>query len=124
MGIGGLRNLAGECFGMATYQADFGQTLGFYGLGRGFYVVWPFIGPSSARDSVGFAGDVALYPVTWVAPTDVSLGATAHTRVNDLSFHIGDYEGLKKVAIDPYTAVRDAYAQHRAAAVERAKTDR
>ena len=35
---------------------DFGQTLGRWGIGHGFYIVWPFLGPSSVRESIGFVG--------------------------------------------------------------------
>jgi ABC-type transporter lipoprotein component MlaA len=56
VGIGGLRNCAKECFGIDGRYADFGQTLGKYGIGFGFYVVWPILGPSSPRDTVGWMG--------------------------------------------------------------------
>ncbi len=124
LGIGGLRNIGGDCFGMKTHDADFGETLGYYGLGQGFFIVWPVLGPSTARDTVGYAGDVALYPPTWFAPTTVSAAASAHNHVNNLSFHLGEYESLKKAAVDPYIAVRSAYVQNRAAAVEEVRSDR
>ena len=122
IGVGGLRDCAKECFGITGRDADFGQTLGKYGLGFGIYIVWPFIGPSSARDSVGFAVDWGLSPTTYViwpesAKDDLinplSVILFAHNKVNYTSFHIGDYEALKAAAIDPYVAMRDFYAQYR-----------
>jgi phospholipid-binding lipoprotein MlaA len=123
VGVGGLRDCATECFNIQGRDADFGQTLGSYGIGHGFYFVWPFLGPSSARDSVGLAGDWALKPTTyigssseWISPE--SLGLYVHESVNTTSFHIGDYETFKGAAIDPYVAMRDAYIQYRAKALK------
>jgi phospholipid-binding lipoprotein MlaA len=92
---------------------DLGQTLGNYGLGNGIYLVWPILGPSTLRDSIGRAGDFFLDPVSYVEPTEASLGIRAFDTVNNTSFRIGDYESLKKSAIDPYTALRDVYLQVR-----------
>ncbi|MBW2597833.1 MAG: VacJ family lipoprotein [Deltaproteobacteria bacterium] len=92
---------------------DLGQTLGNYGLGNGFYLVWPILGPSTLRDSIGRAGDFFLDPVSYVEPTEASVGIRAFDTVNNTSFHIGDYEALKKSAIDPYTALRNIYLQVR-----------
>ncbi|MFO7970507.1 MAG: VacJ family lipoprotein [Desulfobacterales bacterium] len=92
---------------------DLGQTLGNYGLGNGFYLVWPILGPSTLRDSIGRAGDFFLDPVSYVEPAEASMGIRAFDTVNNTSFRIGDYESLKKSAIDPYTALRDVYLQVR-----------
>ena len=122
IGVGGLRDCAGECFGIKGRDADFGQTLGKYGVGFGFYIVWPILGPSSPRDTVGFVGDWLLKPTTylesgWFNP--VTLGLTAHETVNTTSFHLGDYEAIKAAAIDPYVAIRDGYVQHRTEQLKR-----
>ena len=92
---------------------DLGQTLGNYGLGNGFYLVWPILGPSTLRDSIGRAGDFFLDPVSYAEPAEASMGIRAFDTVNNTSFRIGDYESLKKSAIDPYTALRDVYLQVR-----------
>jgi len=92
---------------------DLGQTLGNYGLGNGFYLVWPILGPSTLRDSIGRAGDFFLDPVSYVEPAEASMGIRGFDMVNNTSFRIGDYESLKKAAIDPYTALRNVYLQIR-----------
>lgn len=92
---------------------DLGQTFGNYGIGKGFYIVWPIFGPSTLRDSIGRAGDFFLYPVNYVDPAEASIGIRAFDTVNNTSFRIGDYESFKKSAIDPYTALRDVYLQIR-----------
>lgn len=122
IGVGGLRDCAKECFGINGCHADFGQTLGTYGLGFGFYIVWPILGPSSPRDTVGWVGDLYLTPQSylssgWISPK--STGLYAHEKINYTSFHIGDYEAIKGAAIDPYIAMRDAYVQYRKKLIER-----
>jgi len=122
VGVGGLRDCAGECFGIKGRDADFGQTLGKYGVGFGFYIVWPILGPSCPRDTVGFAGDWLLRPTTYLSSNwfdPVSIGLYAHEAVNTTSFHLGDYESIKAAAIDPYVAIRDGYVQHRTEELKR-----
>jgi phospholipid-binding lipoprotein MlaA len=116
VGIGGLADTAKECFGINGRAADFGQTLGKYGVGFGFYIVWPILGPSSPRDTVGWVGDRMLSPTTYVSSESMSpegTGLFVHERINYTSFHIGNYEAIKDAAIDPYIAMRDAYVQYR-----------
>lgn len=121
IGIGGLSDVAGA-LGVKKQEADFGQTLGHYGIGHGFYIVWPVLGPSSLRDTVGFVGDRLMYPLTYVSESDLSFEATvgisAHEKVNDTSFKIGDYESFKKAVVDPYTAMRDSFLQYRKKKIE------
>lgn len=97
-----------------TPDADLGLTLARHGVGNGIYLVWPFLGPSTLRDSVGWLGGYFLDPISYVQPREASLGVRGYGQVNSLSFRIGDYESLKDAAIDPYLAVRDAYLQNRA----------
>jgi phospholipid-binding lipoprotein MlaA len=94
-------------------EEDLGQTFGNYGIGNGFYIVWPFLGPSTLRDTVGMAGDLFLNPVNYVRPAEAALGITAYEKVNTTSFYIGDYEAIKEASLDPYSAIRDAYIQNR-----------
>jgi phospholipid-binding lipoprotein MlaA len=117
-GVCGLVDAAKEDLGIKQQDEDLGQTLGSYGIGHGFYIVWPFLGPSSARDTVGKVGDFFLDPVYYINPTESGVGITVYDKVNETSLHIGDYEDLKKSAIDPYISIRDAYLQHRKKQVE------
>ncbi|MDM8537336.1 VacJ family lipoprotein [Desulfobacterales bacterium HSG17] len=92
---------------------DLGQTLGAYGIGNGFYIVLPFLGPSTLRDSIGTVADSFLSPGTYVEPMSASVGITAFDKINSLSFRLGDYETLKEAALEPYESLRNAYIQHR-----------
>jgi phospholipid-binding lipoprotein MlaA len=118
-GFGGLLDIASDKdIDIPKKDADLGQTLGVYGVGHGFYIVWPFVGSSSARDSVGLVGDYYLYPVSYIQPWYTWLGVRGYEMVNDTSLSIGDYESLKEAAIDPYGAIRDAYVQYRQKLIE------
>ncbi len=114
IGVLGFGSPADKCPKLAPPGSeDLGQTLGNYGLGNGFYIVWPILGPSTLRDSIGRVGDFFLDPVSYVESTEASIGIRAFDTVNNTSFRIGDYESLKKSAIDPYTALRNIYLQVR-----------
>ncbi len=118
-GVGGFLDPASsKQLNIPKNEADLGQTLGVYGLGQGFYIVLPVLGPYSARDSIGIAGDYFLYPVSYITPWYDWLAVRAYEEVNDTSLRIGDYEFLKESAIDPYIALRDAYSQYRQKKVE------
>jgi len=113
VGVGGLFDVA-RSEGFPAKNEDFGQTLGFYGLGPGFYIVWPLFGPSTLRDSVGFAADGFLDPAPYVVDDfELYLGIEALDRENELSLDKDTYEGIKKDALDPYLFVRNAYIQNR-----------
>jgi len=117
-GMFGLGNPAKEHPALNPPDEDLGQSFGAWRIGNGFYVVWPFLGPATLRDSVGLVGDMFLNPVFYVKPMEASIAITAGDTVNETSFRIGDYEALKDAAIDPYISIRDAYVQHRKKKVE------
>jgi len=104
-------------------EEDFGQTLGHYNVGNGFYIVWPLVGPSTLRDTVGSIGDWAVNPFAFMKLINVQAGElTSNTTnvimfglrtVNNTSLRLGDYEMLKSAALDPYEAFRNAYIQNR-----------
>lgn len=112
-GVLGFGDPAGKYPSLTPDAEDLGQTFGRYGLGNGIYIVWPFLGPSSLRDTVGLVGDHFLNPVSYVEPSLASTGIKAYKTVNGLSLRIGEYEALKEAAVEPYVAFRDAYVQHR-----------
>ena len=117
-GLAGFMDVAKSHYGIKAHDEDIGQTLGSYGIGHGFYLVWPILGPSSLRDTVGLVGDTLLNPVTYVNPIETAIGIRAYDKVNETTFHIGDYEDMKEAAIDPYVSLRNGYLQHRRKQVE------
>jgi phospholipid-binding lipoprotein MlaA len=114
IGLLGLGNLAGQYPELVIPdEEDLGQTFAKYGIGNGFYIVWPILGPSTLRDSIGLVGDAYLNPVNYVKPVEAELGIRGVDIVNHTSFHIGEYEALKEASIDPYVAIRNSYLQYR-----------
>jgi len=117
LGFGGLNNFAQKYVGIQLGDEDFDQTLGSYGIGNGFYLMLPVLGPSSLRGVVGRAGDWFINPINYAQPWELSWGAWGVEKVSWTSFYIGEYEAFKKASIDPYTAMRNAYIQNRKALV-------
>lgn len=122
MGSAGFANLAKDKKSIVPVDdsgEDFGQTLGRWGFGPGFYIVWPFIGPSSLRDSFGRIGDYFTDPIFYLQPWLLSTGTEAAFRFNDLGAVLPSYTDLKSIAVDPYTAMREAYISVRQAQIAR-----
>jgi phospholipid-binding lipoprotein MlaA len=94
-------------------EEDLGQTLAKYGLDNGFYIVWPLLGPSTVRDSIGTVGGLFLNPVFYIEHTETAVSISAVNFTNKKSFYIGEYEVFKSAALDPYVAMRGAYIQYR-----------
>ena len=118
VGILGFHDPARDKYGLELTDDDLGQPLGVYGLGNGFYLVLPILGPSTLRDTAGFIGDQFLNPIRYVKPQEASIGISAGKFTNKASLHIGEYESLKADALDPYVATRDIYIQYRKNKVE------
>ena len=118
VGIFGFGNPAGNHLDLKKSDEDFGQTLGSYGIGDGAYVVWPILGPSTLRDTVGDCGDAFLRLTFYIEPLWASAGVWSFDRINSLSFSMGDYEALKDAAFEPYIAIKDGYLQLREKKIE------
>ena len=110
-----------------SHDEDFGQTLGHYGVGSGFHIVLPFFGPSNARDTLGLVADGYISPLIYIENlekykipnnADQSLGILTVDFINKTSLHLGEYESLKKDAIDLYPFLRDTYEQKRNSDIE------
>lgn len=114
IGVAGFGDPAKNWWALEKVNRDLGQTLGRYGIGPSFYIHWPIIGPSCARDTVGYVGDLFLDPVSYLVPNlEYYVGIKSYDTVNNTSLQAGEYEDFKKAAIDPYVALRDAYYQYR-----------
>jgi phospholipid-binding lipoprotein MlaA len=118
LGVGGFGDFAKGQLDIKRKNEDLGQTFGTYGIGHGFYLVWPILGPSSLRDTVGLVGDGFLNPINYIRPVATSIAITSYDTVNHTSLHIGDYEDIIEAAVDPYVSIRDAYVQNRKKKVE------
>lgn len=136
VGIAGFFDFAKE-IDLVTPEEDFGQTLGFYGVKPGPYLVLPLLPPFTVRDFTGFLGDIALNPINWlVAPilevkgvpsviahknrmtsSVIQTGSRVGEIINERSRNLEKFQGVEEATLDLYTAVRNAYLQKRARAI-------
>lgn len=113
-GLGGLIDVAGAT-GNLKQNEDFGQTLGWYGIGPGPYWTLPLLGPSTVRDAGGRVVDTFLTPTTYlINQFDVNIGLTAIEAVNLRSNLLETEKVLDEAgAVDRYSFLRDAFLQRR-----------
>ena len=136
VGYAGFLDLAKE-IDLVTPDEDFGQTLGFYGVPPGPYLVLPFLQPFTVRDLGGYVTDIFLNPINWlVAPiievdgvpsliahknrttsSLVQIGTRVGEIVNERSRNLEKFQGVEEATLDLYTAVRNAYLQSRTRAI-------
>ena len=117
-GFGGLADVASSA-GIESHDEDFGQTLAVWGVGEGFYLVLPLLGPSSPRDAIGqLVVDPMMDPVNiyldnhddddWIIPRAAAAGFRDFASIRD------ELVKLEKNSIDYYAAIRSLYRQKRA----------
>lgn len=120
VGCLGFRDVAATHCGMEAEDEDFGQTLGRYGVGYGFFLNLPVFGPSNPRDAVGLVADAFLDPLYYVVESlPARLGIKAGDKINGTSLRLGEYEKSKETALNHYVFLREAYTQHRAELIRR-----
>jgi len=112
VGVVGLIDVASN-MGLPSYKEDFGQTLGYWGIGPGPYFVMPILGPSSVRDTFGFAGDVVIDPFFSISKDKIYWGFIALRAIDERADLLAAGEILDEAAIDRYVFIRDAYLQRR-----------
>lgn len=112
IGLLGVLDVASEA-GLEKHDEDFGQTFGRWGVGNGAYVVVPFFGPRTVRDTVGLVLDVAADPVANHEPARVRDAALVLRAVNDRANLLPADKVVEEAALDKYSYMRDAYLQRR-----------
>ncbi len=112
LGIGGIFDVA-TSFGLEKHDEDLGQTLGYWGIGDGPFLMIPLTGPSTVRDAIGSAVQFYYDPV-WNIDNVATRNSLAGLRVVSDRANLLDAEKvLDEAALDPYTFLRDAYLQQR-----------
>ena len=112
VGLLGVLDVATE-LGLEKHNEDFGQTLGYWGVGDGPYLVLPILGPSTLRDTVGLIVDFKTDPITYVHRMRVRNMLWGARMVNRRSELLDTSTILETAALDPYEFLRDAYLQRR-----------
>lgn len=111
-GLFGLIDVA-TGLGLERHGEDFGQTLGRWGVSPGAYIVWPLLGPSTVRDSVGLPIEWRFSPNNWVDSVPTRNVLTVTRLVNTRADLLRATGMLDEIALDKYIFVRDAYLQRR-----------
>lgn len=116
VGVLGLFDVSSS-MGLEKHNEDFGQTLGYWGIADGPYIMLPILGPSSLRDTLGRVVDWQVDPL--VQHYNVAERNTASVvKVEDMRARLLKTDKvLDEAAIDPYVFLRDAYLQRRRALV-------
>jgi len=112
LGFFGLLDWASQ-MGLEHHYEDFGQTLGRWGFAAGPYVVWPVLGASSVRDSVGLPLNLYVSPAVFVHTAAGQWAVSGLHLVSARADLLGASQLLDEIALDKYQFVRDAYLQRR-----------
>ncbi len=118
VGVAGIFDVAKK-IDLPKHHEDFGQTLGFWGVPSGSYLVLPFFGPSSPRDAVGLVGDALLDPLTYtflVSGGLVNAASIVSSAVDVTDTRAGLMMTEKLVdeaSVDRYDFIKNAYQQRR-----------
>jgi phospholipid-binding lipoprotein MlaA len=122
-GLGGLIDMATPG-GLPKHKEDWGQTFGVWGVPSGPYVVLPFFGPSSVRDTFGTAADLESDYLFRLLP-DVALrnSLTGLRVINGRNTYYEAGDLLDGAALDKYSFVRDAYIQRRQYQINESRED-
>ena len=122
-GLGGLIDMATPG-GLPKHKEDWGQTFGVWGIPSGPYVVLPFFGPSSVRDTFGTAADLESdYLFGYVKDIGLRNSITGLRVVNDRNTYYEAGDLLDGAAIDKYSFMRDAYIQRREYQINEGRED-
>ncbi len=120
-GIAGLIDVA-SMDNIEKRNEDFGQTLGHWGVDTGAYLVLPFVGPSTVRDTAGLVFDtVTSDPITYTHNIgEIRLHNQLRTAqlVDKRTQLLDATDIVDNASIDPYAFLRDAYLQRRASLVQ------
>jgi phospholipid-binding lipoprotein MlaA len=124
VGIVGLIDVAHMTLHLDKSDADMGQTLGFYGIGAGPYLVLPFLPPLTVRDGIGRGVDSVLDPFGFLIPFVASTTMGIVKQVNQRSLNLELFADVEESVLDLYSAVRNGYLQRRRSTIEERRAAR
>jgi phospholipid-binding lipoprotein MlaA len=111
-GVLGINDVASE-MGLEKHNEDFGQTFAVWGVGDGPYLVLPFYGPYTLRDSAGLVLDWETDPVVRARPIDLRNSLIAARFVSRRTDLLDASRLFDEASLDRYVFLRDAYLQRR-----------
>jgi len=111
-GLLGINDVASE-MGLEKHNEDFGQTFAVWGVDSGPYLVLPFFGPYTLRDSAGLVLDWETDPVVRARPIALRNSLIATRFVSKRTDLLDASRVIDEAALDRYVFLRDAYLQRR-----------
>ncbi|MEJ2450503.1 MAG: VacJ family lipoprotein [Gammaproteobacteria bacterium] len=115
-GLLGLIDVSSH-MGLPKHNEDFGLTLASWGVGNGPYLVLPFLGPSTARDTTGLVADGYIDPVYSISDTEARWSFIILRAVDTRASLLQATRLMEQSGVDPYVFMRNAYLQHRASLI-------
>jgi phospholipid-binding lipoprotein MlaA len=109
-GLLGLINITDK---LEKHNEDFGQTLGYWGVPSGPYLMLPILGPSSIRDGTGRYADGYFSVIANTKHVPTRNSAWAAEGLNTRAGLLEQEKVLDEAVIDRYSFIRDAYLMHR-----------
>lgn len=119
-GIAGFIDVA-TMVGIPQNDEDFGQTLGYWGVPSGPYLVLPVFGPSSIRGGVGRLGDTAGTYYFSLLPIWATFLVRGVELINLRARFLEEVDENRRESFDYYVFLRDAYLQNRKSRIGRAR---
>ena len=126
-GIAGLYNFTERHTDLNVRTEDFGQTLGYWGLPNGPYLVLPLFGPSSVRDGLGTVAAIILDPVHHAGNSgsnnvdNALIVRAVASAIDTRAGLIPAFDSIYSTSFDPYATIRSGYLQRRKALVNNTK---
>ncbi|MGB8516981.1 MAG: VacJ family lipoprotein [Gallionella sp.] len=110
IGVFGLFNVTTR---LEKHHEDFGQTLGYWGMGPGPYLMLPILGPSDLRDSAGLVVDTIPGPIGKITPVATRNELYILEQINLRGQLLDAEKVMDEASLDKYDFLRNAYLQHR-----------
>lgn len=104
---------ASSHIGFPKHYEDFGQTLAYWGVGPGPYLVLPFLGPTTVRDGIGYGVDSMINPVNYIGTDVSSAGLMSLNYVDFKADLLSTGKLIAEAALDKYEFVKNAYLERR-----------
>lgn len=111
-GIGGVIDWASDA-GLKKHNEDFGQTLGYWGMPSGPYVMLPLLGPSTLRDTAALPVDIAADPWGYGISAEAQAAGVVLRVIDQRAVLLDATNLLEEAALDRYEFIRDGYLQQR-----------
>jgi phospholipid-binding lipoprotein MlaA len=125
-GLGGLFDVAAK-LDVEAHKEDLGQTFAVWGVGEGFYIVVPFLGPTNPRDILGQSIEGYFNPLNrWVNNTGrdyITYARSAASGIHIYSQVVDELDEIRETSVDYYATIRSLSRQRRKIEISNGQAD-